>query len=120
MGKGKSKFCLVILVLFVTSNVFALQAEREEEKNRQLQDMQKRFEWWPTDAKPGPVKDVERGGYWWWPQEPGKARPWGNRGYVYVYKIIFDYKEEELPSPKPQELRPSLLIKKVIKKAKLF
>ncbi len=38
---------------------------------------------------------------------------------MYVYKIIFDYKEEELPSPKPKELRPSLLIKKIIKNVKV-
>jgi outer membrane protein OmpA-like peptidoglycan-associated protein len=66
------------------------------------------------------VKDSERGGYWWWPAEPGKIRPWGNRGYIYVYKIIFDYKEEELPPPKPKELRPSLLIKKIIKNIKIY
>jgi len=46
--------------------------------------------------------------------------PWGNRGYVYVYKIIFDYKQEELPPPKPKELRPSLLIKKIIKNVKIY
>ncbi len=28
---------------------------------------------------------------------------------------VKDYKEEELAAPKPQELRPSLLIKKIIK-----
>jgi len=94
--------------------------EREAKRGSELKELQKRFEWWPTDAKPGPVKDPERGGYWWWPNEPGKARPWGNRGYVYVYKIIYDYKEEELPAPKPQELRPSLLIKKIIKNVKIY
>lgn len=93
---------------------------REEKRKQELNELQKRFQWWPTDAKPGPVKDQERGGYWWWPNEPGKMRPWGNRGYVYVYKIIFDYKEEELPPPKPQELRPSLLIKKIIKNVKIY
>jgi outer membrane protein OmpA-like peptidoglycan-associated protein len=66
------------------------------------------------------VKDEARGGYWWWPTEPGQARPWGNRGYIYVYKIIFDYKEEELPPPQPQQLRPSLLIKKIIKNVKVY
>lgn len=93
---------------------------REAKRKKALDELQTRFRWWPTDASPGPVKDLERGGYWWWPKEPGKARPWGNRGYVYVYKIIFDYKEEELPPPKPQELRPSLLIKKIIKNVKLY
>ncbi|MBI2447200.1 MAG: OmpA family protein [Candidatus Omnitrophica bacterium] len=93
---------------------------REERKKQQIEELQKRFEWWPTDAKPAPVQDPERGGYWWWPTEPGQIMPWGNRGYIYVYKIIFDYKEEELPPPKPQELRPSLLIKKIIKNVKIY
>jgi len=99
---------------------FAQTPTREEKRKQELEELQKRFKWWPTDAKPGPVKDPERGGYWWWPTEPGQARPWGNRGYVYVYKIIFDYMEEELPPPKPQELRPSLLIKKIIKNVKIY
>ncbi len=99
---------------------YADKLPREEKRKQELDRLQERFEWWPTDAKPSPVKDPERGGYWWWPTEPGKARPWGNRGYVYVYKIIFDYKEEELPPPKPQELRPSLLIKKIIKNVKIY
>src|SRR3989338_10852492 len=93
---------------------------REEREKQQIEELQKRFEWWPTDAKPAPVQDHERGGYWWWPTEPGQIMPWGNRGYIYVYKIIFDYKEEELPPPKPQELRPSLLIKKIIKNVKIY
>lgn len=93
---------------------------RDARREQEIQDLQKRFEWWPTDAKPGPVKDLERGGYWWWPTTPGKMRPWGNRGYVYVYKIIFDYKEEELPPPQKAELRPSLLIKKIIKNVKVY
>ncbi|MBU4306196.1 MAG: OmpA family protein [Candidatus Omnitrophica bacterium] len=93
---------------------------REDKKKQQIEEMQKRFEWWPSDAKPAPVKDQERAGYWWWPTEPGEKRPWGNRGYVYVYKIIFDYKEEELPPPQPQELRASLLIKKILKNVKVY
>lgn len=108
-------------VFFANGHSFASDRQSREERRKQdLEELQKRFEWWPTDAKPRPVKDSERGGYWWWPTEPGKARPWGNRGYVYVYKIIFDYKEEELPPPKPQELRPSLLIKKIIKNVKIY
>jgi LysM repeat protein len=39
---------------------------------------------------------------------------------VYVYKIIFDYKEEELPPPKAQEPRPSLLIRKIIRNVKIY
>jgi len=93
---------------------------RGEVGSNETEELQKEFSWWPTDAKPAPVPDVDRGGYWWWPDVPGQARPWGNRGYVYVNKIIFDYKEEELPPAKPQEMRPSLLIKKIIKNVKIY
>lgn len=116
------KIILAIVILFAFVNVGYAESIQEKEirREKELKELQKRFEWWPTDAKPGPVKDPERGGYWWWPTEPGQKRPWGNRGYVYVYKIIFDYKEEELPPPKPKELRPSLLIKKIIKNVKVY
>jgi outer membrane protein OmpA-like peptidoglycan-associated protein len=113
---------LVIVISLLFSNIAYAdyKEQREIRREKELRELQNRFEWWPTDAKPGPVKDPERGGYWWWPTEPGQKKPWGNRGYVYVYKIIFDYKEEELPPPKPKELRPSLLIKKIIKNVKVY
>ena len=126
MRHKKAIQCFLIAVVFlIADNAFAFWenlriTNREPKRQAQLEEMQKRFEWWPTDATPGPVKDDERSGYWWWPTTPGQARPWGNRGYIYVYKIIFDYKEEELPAPKPQELRPSLLIKKIIKNVKIY
>lgn len=114
---------LTMVVSIFSLVAFSYAAPRriqEEKRKEELNALQKRFEWWPTDARPGPVKDLERGGYWWQPQEPGNIRPWGNRGYVYVHKIIFDYKEEELPPPEPRELRPSLLIKKIIKNVKVY
>ena len=114
---------LFLLIMFFSCLEYSYavdKSDKEKEQKQELTELQKRFEWWPTDARPGPVKDTEKGGYWWWPIEPGKVRPWGNRGYVYVYKVIFDYKEEELPPPKPQELRPSLLIKKIIKNVKIY
>jgi outer membrane protein OmpA-like peptidoglycan-associated protein len=116
------KILLVIVISLLFSNIAYAdyKEQREIRREKELRELQNRFEWWPTDAKPGPVKDPERGGYWWWPTEPGQKKPWGNRGYVYVYKIIFDYKEEELPPPKPKELRPSLLIKKIIKNVKVY
>lgn len=116
--------CLSLLILTMpclfASGLFISKEERVAKREVQLQELQKQFQWWPTDAKPGPIKDPEMGGYWWIPTEPGTATPWGNRGYVYVYKIIFDYRSEELPPPKPQELRPSLLIKKIIKNVKIY
>ncbi|MDD4909501.1 MAG: OmpA family protein [Candidatus Omnitrophica bacterium] len=111
---------LMMIVFFCASNAFTYAKDREGKREKESKELQKRFEWWPTDAKPAPVKDPAMGGYWWMPTEPGTARPWGNRGYIYVYKIIFDYKEEELPPPKPQEPRAALLIKKIIKNVKIY
>ena len=70
----------VFITLFLFTSSFAL--SKEERRKKEQEGLQKQFEWWPTDAKPGPVKDPERGGYWWWPNQPGKVIPWGNRGYV--------------------------------------
>jgi outer membrane protein OmpA-like peptidoglycan-associated protein len=48
--------------------------------------------WWPTDAQPAPVKDEQKGGFWWWPKTPGTVKElWGNRGYAYVNKLIYDW-----------------------------
>lgn len=108
--------------LFTASSAFA-QSDREEKRAEDMQKLQEKFSWWgTTDAQPAPVRDTERGGYWWMPKTPGPDSPkvWGNRGYIYVYKIIFDYKEEELPAPKAKEMRPSLLIKKIIKNVKIY
>jgi outer membrane protein OmpA-like peptidoglycan-associated protein len=119
IGLGVLLFCVLTGVsLFFTSVSYARSSQVE--KDKEIQALQERFKWWPTDAQPAPVKDTERGGYWWMPNTPGEARPWGNRGYVYVYKIIFDYKEDELPPPKSKELRPSLLIKKIVKNVKIY
>lgn len=68
-----------------------------------------RFSWWPTDAKPAPFEDKEKGGYWWWPSLPGEVHPWGNRGYVFIRKIIFD-----------EQGRPHLLIKRVVRNVKVY
>lgn len=102
---------------------------RTEKRKIELDEMQKEFQWWPSDAQPAPVQDP-RGGFWWWPDQPGQARPWGNRGFVYMYKVIYDYKaqDDEEPAPAPQvaekpkqpELKPSLLIKKIIRNVKIY
>jgi outer membrane protein OmpA-like peptidoglycan-associated protein len=118
--KFKTAMAILLAILFFCPHSHAQRQSRQERKEQQLKELQRHFEWWPTDAKPGPVKDLDRGGYWWWPLEPGEAMPWGNRGYIYVYKVIFDYKEEELPPPVSQELRPSLLIKKIIRNVKVY
>ncbi len=111
---------IIITFLFVTTMIgqgFA--ADVEGKHKAEMDELQKKFHWWPTDAKPNPVKD-ERGGYWWWPKEKGTSGPlWGNRGYIYVYKIIFDYKEG-LAEPKLNEMRASLLVKKIHKNVKIY
>lgn len=111
--------CLLVLLFVGVSIGHSYAGEKEVKYDAQIEELQKKFHWWPTDAKPNPVKD-ERGGYWWWPKEKGAIGPlWGNRGYVYVYKIIYDYKEG-LPEPKKDELRASLLIKKIHKNVKIY
>ncbi|MFH0790180.1 MAG: OmpA family protein [Candidatus Omnitrophota bacterium] len=117
MMKRILRFIMPILLVFCFNNsIFALDNRENESEQTQQQ-----FKWWPTDAKPSPVKDETRDGYWWWPDKPGNVGPlWGNRGYCYVKKVIFDYKAEELPPAKPEELRPSLLIKRIIKNLKVY
>ncbi len=119
------KVMVVVFVIlsFMPATSYALSKEEKAERRKQeIEELQKKFSWWPTDAKPGPVRDEKTGGYWWWPTQPGKkgGPVWGNGGNVFVFKVIYDYKEEELPAPKPQELRPSLLIKKIIKNVKIY
>ena len=116
----KTVSVVLVLSTFLFASGIACAQEREDKREGEMEELQEKFSWWPTDAQPSPVKDDEKGGYWWMPTTPGKMRPWGNRGYVYVYKIIFDYKEEELPAPEPKELRPSLLVKKIIKNVKVY
>jgi len=116
----KRAISLILMSLFVIVSIgYSYAAELEGKHKAEMDEMQKKFHWWPTDAKPNPVKD-ERGGYWWWPKDKGNVSGlWGNRGYVYVYKIIYDYKEG-LPEPKKDELRASLLVKKIHKNVKIY
>ncbi|HNX81889.1 MAG TPA: OmpA family protein [Candidatus Omnitrophota bacterium] len=109
----------LLSILFIFS-LTGCAADRAVRRQAEIDQTQKEFNWWPTDAKPAPVKDRTDAGYWWWPNQPGQAKPWGNRGYCYVYKIIFDYQADELPAPKPQEMRKSLVIKKIIKNVKIY
>ncbi len=104
-------------------------ATREAKREQDVKVLQERFNWWPTDAKPAPVKD-ERGGYWWWPQAPGSVQEnWGNRGYIYVLKVIYDYKANDeqnnqdiTPAVKeePKAPKASLLIKKILRNVKIY
>jgi outer membrane protein OmpA-like peptidoglycan-associated protein len=119
---AKINFVLIAGLFFtVNSNAWALASDKESRRKEKIEQTQKEFAWWPTDAQPAPVKDEQAGGYWWWPTQPGQKSPlWGNRGYVYVYKVIFDYRSEELAPPKSQEMRPSLVIKKIVKNVKVY
>ena len=127
VNRGINRYMLTVSFILVISLVcsflglaYSSSSTKKDKREKDLKEMQKRFEWWPTDARPSPVKDEKKGGYWWWPVVPGDITPWGNRGYIYVYKIIFDYMEDELPPPKPQELRPSLLIRRVDRNIKIY
>lgn len=114
---------MMVFVFLFGSAPAPAQVSREESRAKDMQKLQEKFSWWGTsDAQPSPVRDAEKGGYWWMPKKPGPNSPkiWGNAGYIYVYKIIFDYKEEDLPPAKPKEMRPSLLVKKIIKNVKIY
>lgn len=121
-----SRLIIIAIILSggisIYSSSQAYAQEREESRKKEIEKVQEKFSWWPTDARPGPVKDEVRGGYWWWPAKPGEksGRVWGNRGFPFVRKVIFDYKEEDLPAPQPQEMRPSLLIRKIVKNVKVY
>jgi outer membrane protein OmpA-like peptidoglycan-associated protein len=120
MDKTCKRFFLLSVIALLSLTLSGCASDREARRKAEMDTMQKKFAWWPTDAKPQPVKDASRSGYWWWPNKSGNAKVWGNRGYVYLNKIIYDYKSEELPPAKPQELRPSLLIKKILKNVKVY
>ncbi len=121
MRRSIAVFAVIISLSILSCALsWAQLVDRDQQRKEEMERLQKRFDWWPTDAQPAPVKDTARGGYWWMPKSPGATRPWGNRGYIYVYKVIFDYKEEELPPPMKDEMRPSLLIRKIIKNVKVY
>lgn len=122
IGTARILFLTAVAAFSLSMTALAADESRQSKRENEIKKLQEEFKWWPTDAKPAPVKDEQRGGYWWWPDKPGatSAPLWGNRGYVYVYKVIFDYKEEELPPAKPQELRPSLIVKKIVKNVKVY
>ncbi len=124
-NKALIRGAVVLSLLFCMNSIFASdwfvsKQDRVAKRDLQLQELQEKFHWWPTDAQPSPVKDADMGGYWWMPTQPGASTPWGNRGYIYVYKLIYDYKADELPPAQPKELRPSLLIKNIKKNVKIY
>ena len=103
-------------------------ATRDAKREEEIKTTSERFNWWPTDAQPAPVKD-ERGGYWWWPQTPGQEvkENWGNRGYIYMLKVIYDYKENDgqnnddtSAAQEPSAPKASLLIKKILRNVKIY
>lgn len=119
-----SRLISLITVAFLTvflAGCATIQAQKETRRKQQQDEMQAKFAWWgKSGAKPAPVKDEQRGGYWWWPKAPGEqAKVWGNGGYVYL-RTIFDYQSDELPPASAGEMRPSLLIKKIVKNVKVY
>jgi outer membrane protein OmpA-like peptidoglycan-associated protein len=100
-----------------------------EPKKASAPEPKDRLPWWPTDAQPAPVRDEQRGGYWWWPSTPGTVKDlWGNRGYAYVNKIIYDWQGSgpgggvkdvqvrinDIGFPE-SEKKPSLLVKRTVR-----
>jgi peptidoglycan-associated lipoprotein len=115
-------FTLALQPLPLASAQFITKADREVRREQQLKANSEKFSWWPTDAKPAPVKD-EKGGFWWWPVNPGSVKDlWGNRGYVYVFKVIYDYKaDEEAPVDVEQTaVKPSLIIRNILRNVKIY
>ena len=119
--------CGMLLIAPPVQAQFIDKAARDTRREADIKKLQETFSWWPTDAKPAPVKDLQRGGYWWWPAKTGTVTDlWGNRGFVYVYKLIYDYKEKDVtkpvePTPAPKvETKASLLIKKIIRNVKIY
>lgn len=117
-------FTLALQPLPLARAQFITRAERDARREQQLKANSEKFNWWPTDAKPAPVKD-EKGGFWWWPVNPGNVKDlWGNRGYVYVFKVIYDYQadeDEEVPANVEQTaVKPSLIIRNILRNVKIY
>jgi len=47
---------LALIICFASVAMTGCAANREARKKAELEALQKKFEWWPTDAKPSPVK----------------------------------------------------------------
>ncbi len=105
-----------VLNQYPRTEVVSAAPEFPKVQNAQDEEMARRFSWWPSDAQPAPYKDQERSGFWWWPSQPGQnpTTAWGNQGWVYVRKVIFDYKSE------PGPMKSSLVIKKIIKNVRVY
>ncbi len=125
----------VLLSAFLTGQPAALAAEpkaREAKPPAVAPAPEDKLPWWPTDAQPGPVKDGAKGGYWWWPSQPGTVKDlWGNRGYAYVNKIIYNWHGGQGGVAKyvhvtvdqvtgvKMDMKPSLIIKRTVRELKL-
>ncbi|NTV29571.1 MAG: hypothetical protein HGA80_05770 [Candidatus Omnitrophica bacterium] len=142
-------FIVIVLICIALPCVRSQAAEKEENKGAPAPVVQSpqpdkqvtlpkpaaapkaedKLPWWPTDAQPAPVKDKQKGGFWWWPKSPGTVKElWGNRGYAYVNKIIYDWRAGTVRDVQVKffdgetaetEKKPSLLIKQMIRELKL-
>ncbi|MFH0754552.1 MAG: hypothetical protein V2A70_08305 [Candidatus Omnitrophota bacterium] len=118
----KRNIVVVLILLF-----FMIPAVRAEVSGKGTAD---KLPWWPTDAQPAPVKDEQKGGFWWWPSAPGTAKGlWGNRGYAYVNKIIYDWRGSGTVRDVQVKIsdvgfvetedKPSLLVKRMIRRQRI-
>jgi outer membrane protein OmpA-like peptidoglycan-associated protein len=113
-------------ILFITLFFIALSSAGAQNAPK----AEDKLPWWPTDAQPAPVRDEEKGGFWWWPSAPGTTKElWGNRGYAYVNKLIYDWHGRGTAKNVQvrisdvgfveTEKKPSLLIKRIVRSQKL-
>lgn len=124
---------IILIVLFVCmmcpADVRAENNNSVAAKTIAAPQTEDKLPWWPTEAQPAPVMDKERGGFWWWPSDPGTAKGlWGNRGYAYVNKVIYDWRGSGVVRNiqvniynvgfAETEDKPSLLIKRMVRDQK--
>ena len=81
--------------------------------------------WWgQSGAKPAPVKDAVRSGYWWWPTEAksnaNDSELWGNRGVVYANYTEPKAAAAVVPAPPPPAPAPKVVREKPIFNHVLF
>jgi outer membrane protein OmpA-like peptidoglycan-associated protein len=105
----------ILIALVLVATVFCLSgytAVKSSSRSKHLsKHLSKHFSWWgKSGAGPGPVKDFQRGGKWWWPNSAPSGKEntqWGNRGVVYL-------NEQALATPTARHVNKQM--KKVMKK----
>jgi hypothetical protein len=58
----KCAMALAVLFYLCECAVALDEVSRDEKRKQDMEKLQEKFSWWPTDAQPAPVKDQEHGG----------------------------------------------------------